>query len=127
VTNILTALALGLLPTAWARLQFAHIRERASQVKDTYEYVIIGAGTAGLTVADRLTEGSKYTVLVIECGYAATDAEIKKVKGRTYKDLPDFSYNITSISQPGMLNRTQKVVVGCTAGGSSAIKGVSGF
>ena len=33
-----------------------------------YDFVIIGGGTAGLTVADRLTEDGNTTVLVIEHG-----------------------------------------------------------
>jgi choline dehydrogenase len=38
------------------------------QAQETYDYVIVGGGTAGLTVADRLTEDGKTTVLVIEVG-----------------------------------------------------------
>jgi NADPH-dependent 2,4-dienoyl-CoA reductase/sulfur reductase-like enzyme len=33
--------------------------KRSDEVKDTYDYVIVGGGTAGLTVADRLTEDGK--------------------------------------------------------------------
>jgi choline dehydrogenase len=40
----------------------------ASQVEETYDYVIIGGGTSGLTVADRLTEDGQTKVLVIEYG-----------------------------------------------------------
>ena len=40
----------------------------AKDVQAEYDYVIIGGGTAGLTVADRLTADGKATVLVIEHG-----------------------------------------------------------
>ena len=35
---------------------------------EQYDYIIVGGGTAGLTVADRLTEDGKTTVLVVEYG-----------------------------------------------------------
>lgn len=37
-------------------------------VDEQYDYIIVGGGTAGLTVADRLTEDGKTTVLVVEYG-----------------------------------------------------------
>lgn len=40
----------------------------ARDVDESYDYVIVGGGTAGLTVADRLTEDGKTTVLVVEHG-----------------------------------------------------------
>jgi ribulose 1,5-bisphosphate synthetase/thiazole synthase len=42
--------------------------ERTDQPNAEYDYVIVGGGTAGLTVADRLTESGQYSVLVIELG-----------------------------------------------------------
>ena len=48
--------------------RFSRILSRSQHVEKAYDYVIVGGGTAGLTVADRLTEDGKTTVLVIEYG-----------------------------------------------------------
>ncbi len=39
--------------TPWST---ANVKRQASQLLDSYDFVISGAGTCGLTVADRLTE-----------------------------------------------------------------------
>jgi len=35
---------------------FRSVKRQASEIRDVYDFVIIGGGTSGLTVADRLTE-----------------------------------------------------------------------
>lgn len=40
-------------------LGYPEIFTRGEDVQDQYDYVIVGGGTAGLTVADRLTENGK--------------------------------------------------------------------
>ncbi|KAK3986159.1 hypothetical protein QBC44DRAFT_403187 [Cladorrhinum sp. PSN332] len=79
--------------------------------RNTYDYVIVGGGTAGLTVGDRLSES--VTVLVIEYGYLQPEGY---VQGQT-------TYNITSAPVADLNNRTFPVDVGCIVGGSSAVNG----
>jgi choline dehydrogenase len=48
---ILFGLAIGLMNTA----VHAGLSRDASQLRDDYDFIIAGAGTSGLTVADRVT------------------------------------------------------------------------
>jgi hypothetical protein len=51
--------------------QEARIIGRDSSLRDCYDFVIIGGGTSGLTVADRLTENPKSlppVSIVMRCG-----------------------------------------------------------
>ncbi|KAK0668229.1 putative GMC oxidoreductase [Cercophora samala] len=87
----------------------AHIQA----INDSYDYVIVGGGTAGLTVGDRLSESGKYSVLVIEYGYLEPDGQ-----------RPGTLYNITSAPVSGLNNKTFPVSIGCVVGGSSAVNGM---
>lgn len=51
--------------------------ERAEQIQSEYDYVIVGAGTAGLTVGDRLTEDGRCMCLVWCLIVAYTDSDTK--------------------------------------------------
>jgi NADPH-dependent 2,4-dienoyl-CoA reductase/sulfur reductase-like enzyme len=50
------------------RLLASKILINGRNIDIEYDYIVVGGGTAGLTVADRLTEDGKATVLVVEYG-----------------------------------------------------------
>ncbi|KAK0707968.1 hypothetical protein B0H67DRAFT_603091 [Lasiosphaeris hirsuta] len=92
-----------------------------AQADEVYDYVIIGGGTAGLTVADRLTEDGQTTVLVIEYGELNDSPLIKAVQGGFSGMDQQFLYDINSVPQVNLRNRTTAVLAGKVVGGGSAV------
>jgi len=103
----------------------------------TYDYIVVGAGTAGLTLADRLSESGKYSVLAVEYGYLDTGISIttsggpfgtlgppNQTFGREPYSAATRLYNLTSEPMPGLNNRQLNMQAGCIVGGSSAINGM---
>ncbi|KDQ10352.1 hypothetical protein BOTBODRAFT_494468 [Botryobasidium botryosum FD-172 SS1] len=94
-------------------------------ISDAYDFVICGGGLAGLVLASRLSQGSSYTVLVLEAGDTG-DAfkDIINIPGYAYyKSLlgtsADWGYN--TWPQNELLNRTIYWPRGKVLGGSTAM------
>ncbi|RSL72584.1 hypothetical protein CEP53_001040 [Fusarium sp. AF-6] len=83
-------------------------------VQEQYDYIIVGAGSAGLTVGDRLSEDGKRTVLVIEYG-ELSDA----IDGFNMSRMRGWK----SLSSPGYDDRAFDIFTGATVGGSGSING----
>lgn len=69
-----------------------------------FDFVIVGGGTSGLVVANRLTENPKVNVLVLEAGTNRLNDPRITIPGlapATYED-PDFDWNFRSIPQVRM-------------------------
>ncbi|TVY84438.1 Dehydrogenase xptC [Lachnellula suecica] len=102
----------------------ASIKRSADAMDESYDYIIIGGGTSGLTVANRLTEDGTKTVLVIECGVLDNDdPSIIFPPWDRHIDAQAI-FNLTSPPQPALDGRTQNVVGGAIVGGGSAVNGM---
>ncbi|KAH7355004.1 choline dehydrogenase-like protein [Rhexocercosporidium sp. MPI-PUGE-AT-0058] len=88
-----------------------------------YDYIIIGGGTSGLTVADRLTEDGSKSVLVIEYGYVDNGSDIL-IPPSSPAVSPSRVYNYTCLPQPELNNRTRRPTAAAVLGGGSAINGM---
>ncbi|KAH8119486.1 alcohol oxidase [Phellopilus nigrolimitatus] len=88
-----------------------------------YDYVVVGGGTAGLTVASRLTDDPSITVVVIEAGPNAEDLPEVFIPGligtgETFTTL-DWSY--PTVPQVNLNSRRLTVNAGKALGGSTVI------
>ena len=96
-------------------------------MKDQYDYVIVGAGTAGCVLAHRLSEGGQYSVLLIEHGGDDRHWMIQMPAGlrSTLKQSSKFNYWFKTTPQKNLKNRQIDQPRGKALGGSSAINGMT--
>jgi len=91
----------------------------------TFDYVIVGAGSAGCALANRLTQDPHTKVLLLEAGGASTGL---------FKDMPmafpkyvvrrDLNWNFESEPEPYCNGRCIEIPRGKGLGGSSMINGM---
>ncbi|MEG4964054.1 MULTISPECIES: GMC family oxidoreductase N-terminal domain-containing protein [unclassified Microcoleus] len=86
-----------------------------------YDYIIIGAGSAGCVVANRLTEDSKTTVLLLEAGNPDTKPEIQSPSAALSLLGSEVDWGYFSEPEPYLNNRKIYCPRGKVLGGSSAI------
>jgi len=90
-----------------------------------FDYVIIGAGSAGCVLANRLTANPKISVLLIEAGGKDTNPWIH-IPGGYFKTMhnPKTDWCFKIQSDPGLDGRRMNYPRGKTLGGSSSINGL---
>lgn len=109
--TLLSALLIGNLPV--------------NALSTTYDYIVVGGGTCGLVVANRLSEIANVSVLIIEAGDSVYDnPNVTAVDGygralgsaidRQYKTIPQTFGN----------QRVQTISAAKALGGTSTINGI---
>jgi choline dehydrogenase len=89
---------------------------------DQVDYIIIGAGSAGCVLADRLSADGRHRVLVLEAGGSDDRFWIKTPigYGRTFADA-SVNWKYQTAPNPGLNGRTMYWPRGRVVGGSSSI------
>jgi choline dehydrogenase len=90
----------------------------------TYDFIVLGAGSAGCAVAGRLSESGRHRVLLLEAGPRDTNPWIHIPLGytRVFTD-PKVNWMFESEPEPTLNNRTLYQPRGKVLGGTSSING----
>jgi choline dehydrogenase len=87
-----------------------------------FDYIIVGAGSAGCVLADRLSESGRNRVLILEAGGSDRRLWVKLPigYGRTFADAR-VNWKYQALASPGLNGRTMYWPRGRLLGGSSSI------
>ncbi|CAN7345286.1 GMC family oxidoreductase [Variovorax sp. LjRoot178] len=94
--------------------------------EDTYDFIVVGSGSAGGVLANRLSEHGKYKVLCLEAGTkGAKYIWTRPPLGIAYMiDNPEVNWRYESEPSPSLGGRSIPVPRGKLLGGSSAMNGI---
>lgn len=91
----------------------------------TFDYIVVGAGSAGCVLANRLSENGRHTVLLLEAGPADSNPWIHVPVG-FYRTIfnPKYGWGYITEPEPSSGNRPHAWPRGKVLGGSSSINGL---
>ncbi len=106
-------------------LAIHHIRAETKMTPEQCDYVVVGAGSAGCVLADRLSANGKYRVVLLEAGGKDRNPwiHIPLGYGRTMFDAR-VNWMFETEPEPALENRRIKQPRGKVLGGSSSINGL---
>ncbi len=97
----------------------------SSRPAPSYDYIIVGAGSAGCVLAHRLTEDEDTKVLLLEAGHADRHLWLRlPLKFRDLKTDMRFNWGYDSEPEPHLGDRRVYIPRGRVVGGSSTINGM---
>ena len=90
-----------------------------------FDYIIIGAGSAGCVLADRLTADGRSTVLLLEFGGSDRSVLIQMPSALSIPmNMPKYNWGYESQAEPHLGGRRMNTPRGRVLGGSSSINGL---
>jgi choline dehydrogenase len=91
----------------------------------TFDYVIVGAGSAGCVLADRLSADGRHSVLVLEYGGSDRSIFIQMPSALSIPmNMPKYNWCYHTEPEPGLGGRSLHTPRGKVLGGSSSINGL---
>ena len=93
---------------------------------DAFDHVVVGAGTAGCLLANRLIADGRRTVCLLEAG-PPDDSIFLRIPAGVYKASsdPKYAWQFETEPNPATANRSIPMPQGKTLGGSTAINGMN--
>ncbi len=94
-------------------------------VNEQFDYIIVGAGSAGCVLADRLTESGEHKVLLVEMGGSDKNIFIQMPTALSYPmNTEKFAWQFHTDKEDGLDGREMHCPRGKVLGGSSSINGM---
>ncbi len=94
-------------------------------MKTTFDYIIVGAGSAGCVLANRLSAGGERSVLLIEAGGSDNSILIRMPTALSYPMASKtYNWGYNSDPEPAVNNRQITCPRGKGLGGTSSINGM---
>ncbi len=92
---------------------------------EVFDYVIVGAGSAGSVLANRLTEDGRHRVLLLEYGGSDRSLFIQMPSALSIPmNMPKYDWGYETEPEPGLGGRRLHCPRGKVIGGSSSINGM---